>query len=58
LTGGKRVNIFIGLYGLNTMLYFKNIFGRTLKKESYAKRVPAKDIITLSHKYISVISFK
>jgi hypothetical protein len=52
------VNIFIGLYGLNTMLYFKNIFGRTLKKESYAKRVPAKDIITLSHKYISVISFK
>jgi hypothetical protein len=52
------VNIFVGIYGLNAIPYFKNIFGRTLKKESYAKRVPAKDITTLSHKYISVISFK
>jgi hypothetical protein len=52
------VNIFIGLYGLKVIPYFKNIFGRTLKKESYAKRVPAKDITTLSHKYISIILFK
>jgi hypothetical protein len=58
LTFGNRVNIFIGLNGLNTILFFKNNFGRALKKESYAKRVPAKDITTLSHKYISVILFK